>query len=1264
MFLYNLTLQRPSAIYFAVHGSFSAPRAIELVLGRQTSLELMRPDDQGHLKSLCFQEIYGIIRSLKAFRLTGAKRDYLLVGSDSGKITVLVFNPSTYCFERVHIETFGKSGCRRIVPGEYLATDPKGRACMIGAIEKQKFVYVFNRDASENLTISSPLEAHKSSFICYDIIGLDVGFENPIFAALERAYDPPQSPKSLVFYELDLGLNHVVRKLSTPVEDDAYKILPVPGSRDGPGGVIVCSMQHIRYKSLQSNLPDHICPIPLRKDISQVRGNFIVSCALHRQKGLFFYLLCTELGDVFKLEMECTNNQTTEEETCVLKEMRIRYLDSLPCPANDMCILRNGFLFVASEYGNHGFYQFRSLGREQDFCCVAVVESKDTKEPVYFSIHEDLENLLLIEEIESLSPLNCWQIGDFYREGSPQLIIGSGRRHRSAWKTLRLGYRWTEMAVSDLPGYPVGVFTVREQQQDTWDSYIIVSFVNASLILSVGETVEEVSDSGFSTNVSTIFVQLFSNNSIVQVHSQGIRHIRPDIQTVHEWKPPQDLQIQAADGNASQLVVVLSSKQLLYFELDETGMLTEIQEVELTKEESSAYLPCVSIAPLVSGQSKASFVAVSDGVSYYARLYSLKRESCLKPISLQALDTVASSLLLIWLNASTFSKSQLVLLIGSHSGIYIRALVDPITGALSEQQSRLVGTKPVVLQRIEIQGKPVALIVSSRSYFMYLDNQLLLQTLPISYERMFDHVVGFCSEQCPDGVIACCGSSLCILSFEEDRDLFQSSHLFYSDTQNGLYTPRRLIDMEDASSSSLTKDTTNHLKCLLTLEADQRIQVTSLLSQDGKAPWTTSEEEQRRGGGGYPIDSAGSWSCAMEEMNIGENSLKCALHNTESKEYISSICCIRFSNDADSSLYLCVGVVINYALQVTNPWESSPAKDNMPSDSIIFPRSEVRVYRWLNTSDSKKWEYLHTTVVQEAANPSMMEWSNYYGASHLSFHVASRYRNEIITAMASFQGRLLVAVGTSLRMYDLGKKQLLKKTQHPRATPYKITSIETCYDRIFLSDVQESVFLYRYSAADNLFLCIADDYLPKWCTSMCLLDYDTVAVGDKFGNISILRLPPEAGTLIEQDPTGGLWSKEAPHHFQLEACFYVGSVISCISKVEWTTGDVPLLFYATLDGAIGVMIPLRSTLDMELFPSLELQMREYRPPLCGRYHLAYRSYFFPVRHVIDGDLCEEFYRLDLEQQEKIVKELDRSIIDVHRKLEDYRERIRYPYLPV
>ena len=89
---------------------------------------------------------------------------------------------------QVHQETFGKSGARRIVPGEYLAVDPKGRACMIGAVEKQKLVYVLNRDSAANLTISSPLEAHKAHNIVFSITGLDCGFDNPVLAAIELDY--------------------------------------------------------------------------------------------------------------------------------------------------------------------------------------------------------------------------------------------------------------------------------------------------------------------------------------------------------------------------------------------------------------------------------------------------------------------------------------------------------------------------------------------------------------------------------------------------------------------------------------------------------------------------------------------------------------------------------------------------------------------------------------------------------------------------------------------------------------------------------------------------------------------------------------------------------------------------------------------------------------------------------------------------------------------------------------------------------------------
>lgn len=62
----------------------------------------------------------------------GANRDYLIVGTDSGKITILEFDLTINAWKTLHCEVYGKTGIRRIVPGQYIATDPKGRAIMIG----------------------------------------------------------------------------------------------------------------------------------------------------------------------------------------------------------------------------------------------------------------------------------------------------------------------------------------------------------------------------------------------------------------------------------------------------------------------------------------------------------------------------------------------------------------------------------------------------------------------------------------------------------------------------------------------------------------------------------------------------------------------------------------------------------------------------------------------------------------------------------------------------------------------------------------------------------------------------------------------------------------------------------------------------------------------------------------------------------------------------------------------------------------------------
>ena len=91
-------------------------------------MELLKHDpNTGKVHTLLSTDIFGVVRSLMAFRLTGGSKDYVIVGTDSGRIVILEYQPSKNVFERVHMETFGKSGCRRIVPGQYLAIDPKVR---------------------------------------------------------------------------------------------------------------------------------------------------------------------------------------------------------------------------------------------------------------------------------------------------------------------------------------------------------------------------------------------------------------------------------------------------------------------------------------------------------------------------------------------------------------------------------------------------------------------------------------------------------------------------------------------------------------------------------------------------------------------------------------------------------------------------------------------------------------------------------------------------------------------------------------------------------------------------------------------------------------------------------------------------------------------------------------------------------------------------------------------------------------------------------
>ena len=75
MYLYNLTLQKATAITHAIHGNFSGTKQQEIVISRGKTIEILRHDpNTGKVYTLLTEEVFAIIRCLLPVRLTGGNK--------------------------------------------------------------------------------------------------------------------------------------------------------------------------------------------------------------------------------------------------------------------------------------------------------------------------------------------------------------------------------------------------------------------------------------------------------------------------------------------------------------------------------------------------------------------------------------------------------------------------------------------------------------------------------------------------------------------------------------------------------------------------------------------------------------------------------------------------------------------------------------------------------------------------------------------------------------------------------------------------------------------------------------------------------------------------------------------------------------------------------------------------------------------------------------------------------------------------------------
>ncbi|KAF7458193.1 putative splicing factor 3B subunit 3 [Cryptosporidium felis] len=1307
---YSLTLESPGSVLSAVQGSYTTPKAHEILVNRGSSLELLRLDvTTGQIRSICLTNTFSFVRSVSNLRLVGSAKDLIVVTSDSGNLVILNFNSEKSLFERVHSEPFGKSGCRRIVPGHYLAVDPMGRSIMIGAIERQKLVYTLTRKNKdpETLEISSPMEAHKSHMVCFSMVALDVGFDNPTFVTLEQACssdpdieakpEPWRDSKQLIFWEVDLGLNYVSRKSSQVVSESSHLLISVPGSNDGPSGVLVCDYKGITYYKMGH--PNVFCPYPFRFGDASESGTIVVTSSLHKLKGFFFILVQTELGDIYRVNLL--------HEEGITRELRIYYYDTIPV-CNSLLVLRSGFLFASHEFGNHSNYQIVSLGDDKTDPHTSSLPESETKR-VYFRAR-NCHCIRKTEDLPSLSPITDLKVIDINNDGSSQIVTACGRGPRSSLRVCSYGKNVEEIAENPLPGRPRFIWTLKagldptlmaSNQEKTSGlenihNFIIVSFIDRSLVLSIGDHVEETNDTLFSLNESTIYAasMIFFDSyiQVLETHAKLIVQNR-----TFDWRTPDSRKIIAADSNGRQvslaleggLIVILettmrSSTAMSDFGNSGAGGLVEICRREITFE-----IICIAIQQLsFSDQLRSDYVVVGTSTENAVRLYRIdSSERRLKQTSTQILPNANSIPESVQIYHSS-KFGHLVLFVGLTNGVILSCKVDSGSGSIGGPRSKYLGNKGVGLCRItreDFSGEMSLVCMSTRPWL--LDSHITgVDFTPLQY-RSIDSIAPLNTHQVSNGFVAVSGATLLIFQVSQGYgESFSQSSIKLN------YTPRRLLTLPppqlftgletlmasgtldipknqivavvETDHNSFDFGTKNEIISALqklydgnssdTIDQAQKTKIEEVAQEQKRDKDPKEEQEKEQDGmdiaqdetkfsevggensgdilvtgengallaesevGGF-VAGEGRWGGCVRVVNLKTMEVL-QLIALDANEGCISACVCKF--DEMDLPCLVLGTV--FGMKLRKGRETGNQTDKGSQDSF---GAAIKIYKY---DSNYNFELVHSTPIENAA-----------------------------TAMTGWRGRLLVGVQKTLRIYSLGKKRLLRKSEY-RSIPQGLVWLKVANDRIFAGDVSSGVLVFKFNSSSNQFTLVAKDSMPRWLTSACeVLDYHTVAVSDKFDNIVVSRVPIEASddfsfaSSISDNPALPLRS----HQISSVAQFHLGDIVTCLQKTQLSSTSIETIIFGTVLGSIGSLSPITNSEDIEFLSKLESLIRNQKVSLVSRDHLMFRSYYSPVYNVIDGDFCQTFSILDSQTQAEIANKLDSSVEEIFKKLDDYKTRI-------
>ncbi|CAL0326673.1 unnamed protein product [Lupinus luteus] len=530
---------RGSVVLQLLYGHIRSPTSNDVVFAKETSIELAVIGEDGDVHSVCDQPVFGTIKDLAILpwndkfcardpQMWG--KDLLVALSDSGKLSLLTFcNEMHRFFPITHVE-LSNPGNPRDLPGRMLAIDSSG--CFIAASAYEDRLVLFSMSMTGNDIIDErityPSEGEGTAGTSRSIQRTSIRgtiWSMCFISQNSRQPSKEHNPLLAVILNRKGSLLNELLLLEWNIKARTIFVISLAGDallmdfRDphNPCCVYRTSLNFLPNVVEEQTYVEDSCKL---HDIDDERFN-VAACAL------------LELSDYDPMCIDSDNGSTSSSYKYVCSWCWEP--ENGKDPRMIFCIDSGEFFMIEIHFDPDDLNVNLSECLYKGLPCKALL----WVEGGYLAALVEMGDGMLLKlvdgrlchsnPIQNIAPILDMTVVDYHDERHDQMFACCGVAPEGSLRIIRSGIS-VEKLLRTAPIYQgvTGTWTVRMKVADSYHSFLVLSFVEETRILSVGLSFTDVTDSvGFHPNVCTLACGLVSDGLLVQIHQSTVRLCLP-----------------------------------------------------------------------------------------------------------------------------------------------------------------------------------------------------------------------------------------------------------------------------------------------------------------------------------------------------------------------------------------------------------------------------------------------------------------------------------------------------------------------------------------------------------------------------------------------------------------------------------------------------------------------------------------------------------------------------------------------------------------